>query len=124
MIDFLTPVSKAVLAHREILPSGVLGKQISVHSSLGVLPDLDDVNFAILGVKENRGDINFIGEELCFDEIRKSFYSLYPGNWSHKIIDCRTFSQKLWIRGNIKFYFSISFTYNFLNSLACSYWNC
>ena len=41
----------------------------------------------MLGVKENRGDINFIGEELCFDEIRKSFYSLYPGNWSHKIVD-------------------------------------
>ena len=53
----------------------------------GDLPDLDNVNFAILGVKENRGDINFIGEELCFDEIRKSFYSLYPGNWSHKIVD-------------------------------------
>ena len=33
MIDFLTPVSKTVLAHREILPSGVLGKHISVHSS-------------------------------------------------------------------------------------------
>mgnify|MGYP000418302954 CR=1 FL=1 len=87
MIDFLTPVPKTVLAHREILPSGVLGKYISVHSSPGVLPDLDQVNFAILGVKENRGDINFIGEELCFDEIRKSFYSLYPGNWSHKIVD-------------------------------------
>jgi len=87
MIDFLTPVPKTVLAHREILPSGVLGKYISVHSSPGVLPDLDHVNFAILGVKENRGDVNFIGEELCFDEIRKSFYSLYPGNWSHKIVD-------------------------------------
>ena len=87
MIDFLTPVSKAVLAHREILPLGVLGKHLSAYSRRGILPDLDDVNFAILGVKENRGDISFIGEELCFDEIRKSFYSLYPGNWPHRIID-------------------------------------
>jgi len=87
MIDFLIPVSKSVLAHREILPNGVLGKQILVHSSKGELPELDHVKFAILGVKENRNDVDFIGEELCFDAIRKSFYSLYPGNWSYTIID-------------------------------------
>ena len=87
MIDFLIPVSKTVLAHREVLPKGVLGKHILAHSNTGILPDLDNVKFAMLGVKENRGDVNFIGEELCFDEIRKSFYSLYPGNWSHKIVD-------------------------------------
>ena len=28
MIEFLTPVSKTVLAHREVLPNGVLGKII------------------------------------------------------------------------------------------------
>ena len=87
MIDFLTPVSKSVVAHREILPSGVLGKQILMHLKAGELPDLKDVKFAILGIKENRKDVNYIGEELNFDAVRKAFYSLYPGNWTHKLID-------------------------------------
>tara|TARA_R110002072_G_scaffold59514_2_gene151550 strand:+ start:28944 stop:30107 length:1164 start_codon:yes stop_codon:yes gene_type:complete len=87
MIDFLNPVTKSVVAHREILPQGVLGKQIKIHHKAGEIPDLKDVKFAILGIKENRNDVNYIGEEINFDTIRKAFYSLYPGNWSHKIID-------------------------------------
>jgi len=87
MIEFLSPVSKSVLAHREVLPNGVLGKQISTHSIKGELPDFSEVSFAIFGVKENRNDVDYIGEELCFDEIRKSLYSLYPGNWTSKILD-------------------------------------
>ena len=87
MIEFLTPVSKTVLAHREVLPNGVLGKNIRVYANTGELLDLENVKFAILGVKENRSDVDFIGEEICFDEIRKSLYSLYPGNWPYSIID-------------------------------------
>ena len=87
MIEYLSPVSKSVLAHREVLPNGVLGKQILVHQTKGDLPDFDKVTFAILGVKENRNDLDFLGEKLSFDEIRKSLYSLYPGNWSHTIVD-------------------------------------
>lgn len=87
MIDYLIPVSKSVLAHREVLPNGVLGKQISIFNGSGETPSLEQVKFALLGVKENRNDVDYIGEDLCFDAIRKSFYSLYPGNWSHKIID-------------------------------------
>lgn len=87
MIEFLSPVSKKVLAHREILPPGTLGKQIEVHSEIGVLPKLKNVKFAILGIKENRADENYIGGEISFDAYRKAFYALYPGNWNYKIID-------------------------------------
>ena len=87
MIEFLTPVSKSVLAHREVLPNGVLGKKIEIHSNKGELPGLENVKFALLGIKENRNDVDYFGEELCFDAIRKAFYSLYSGNWSHSIID-------------------------------------
>ena len=52
MIEFLTPVSKKVLADRELLPLGTLGKQIEVHAEVGDLPDLKNVTFAIFGVKE------------------------------------------------------------------------
>src|SRR5690554_8058017 len=87
MIEFLSPVSKKALAHREILDLGTLGKQIEVHAKLGELPNLKDVKFAILGIKENRADVDFKGIEVCFDPYRKALYSLYPGNWNHGIID-------------------------------------
>ena len=87
MIEFLSPVSKKVLAHREILPPGTLGKQIETHSQIGELPSLKNVKFAILGIKENRADENFIGGEISFDPYRKALYSLYPGNWNYSIID-------------------------------------
>ena len=87
MIEFLSPISKKVLAHREVLPLGTLGKQIVVHSKTGELPNLKNVKFAILGIKENRADVNFIGAEVSFDSYRIALYSLYPGNWNGKIID-------------------------------------
>ncbi|MEL6811300.1 MAG: formimidoylglutamase [Bacteroidota bacterium] len=87
MIEFLSPVSKKVIAHREILPTGVLGKEITIHKKSGDLPDLKGVSFAILGVKENRNDVNFMGGEVCFDALRKAIYGLYPGNWPLKLVD-------------------------------------
>ncbi|GAB5399041.1 MAG: formimidoylglutamase [Aureisphaera sp.] len=87
MIEFLSPVSKKVVAHREVLSLGVLGKEIEIHHKVGELPALKDVRFAILGVKENRNDINYIGADISFDAVRKSLYSLYPGNWSYPIVD-------------------------------------
>jgi len=87
MIEFLSPVSKKVVAHREVLPIGVLGKQIAIHTTKGELPDLKEVSFALLGVKENRNDVNYMGAEVSFDELRKALYGLYPGNWSKHIVD-------------------------------------
>jgi arginase family enzyme len=87
MIEFLSPVSKQVLAHREVLPEGVLGKKIQIHSKKGNLPDLSRAGFAILGVLENRNDVNYIGEEISMDAFRQALYSLYPGNWNKEIVD-------------------------------------
>ncbi len=87
MIEFLSPISKQLVAHREILPAGVLGKQIELHREQGNLPNLKEVKFAIVGVKENRNDVNYIGSDINFDAIRKAFYALYPGNWKHEIVD-------------------------------------
>ena len=87
MIEFLSPVSKSVVAHREVLPSGVLGKQIQIHSKEGDIPDLKDVKIAILGIKENRNDVDYIGATISFEAIREELYALYPGNWNYKIVD-------------------------------------
>jgi formiminoglutamase len=85
--NFLTPVSDAVLAHTELIAQQALGKKIKIHSRQNGIPDLDDVQIAIIGVKENRNDVNYMGSIINFDSIRKTLYTLFPGNWHTLIAD-------------------------------------
>lgn len=86
-LSFLSPVQDLVLAHNELLSSQALGRKIKVHSQQNGLPDLKDVKIVIIGVLENRNDINYIGEDVQLNEIRKSLYALFPGNWGTSIAD-------------------------------------
>ena len=85
--NFLSPVSDSVLAHNQLLAQQTLGKKLKIHSQQNGIPEIDDVQIAILGVLENRNDLNFIGEEFNLNEIRKSLYGLFPGNWHSNIAD-------------------------------------
>jgi arginase family enzyme len=85
--NFLSPVPDSVLAHNELLAAQVLGRKLRVHSNQKGIPDLDGVSIAILGVLENRNDVNYIGEEFQLNEIRKSFYALFPGSWNTTVAD-------------------------------------
>ncbi|MFI1744290.1 formimidoylglutamase [Thalassobellus sediminis] len=85
--SFLSPVSDLVLAHNELLSSQALGRKIRIHSTQNGIPDLENVDIAILGVLENRNDVNYIGEEFQLNEIRKSFYGLFPGSWNTNVAD-------------------------------------
>ncbi|QAA81803.1 arginase [Aequorivita sp. H23M31] len=87
MIEFLSPVSESILDLLETLPPGTLGKQIRIHSKKGEIPNFKGVKFAILGIRENRSDVDFMGNDISFDQYRKAFYALYPGNWSYDIMD-------------------------------------
>ncbi|NCT17220.1 MAG: arginase [Flavobacteriaceae bacterium CG_4_8_14_3_um_filter_34_10] len=87
MLEFFSPVSKTVMAQREVLPDGVLGKNLQIYSEKTGFPELEKCNLALFGIRESRRDINFIGNFPTFDAIRNSFYSLYAGNWHHSIAD-------------------------------------
>ena len=85
--NFLSPVPDTVLAHNQLLAPLSLGRKIKIHSEQNGIPDLENVNIVILGVLENRNDVNYIGEDFNLNEIRKSLYSLFPGSWSTNIAD-------------------------------------
>jgi hypothetical protein len=85
--NFLSPVSDEVLAHNELLSEQTLGKKLRIHSKQQGIPDLDDVKIAILGVLENRNDVDYMGEDIHFNNIRRKLYSLFPGNWHNDIAD-------------------------------------
>lgn len=86
-LNFLSPVSDAVVAHTELLSDQALGKKVRIHSSQEGMPDLEDTSLAIIGVMENRNDVNYMAEELSFDAVRVSLYNLFPGNWNSTIAD-------------------------------------
>lgn len=85
--NFLSPVSDSVLAHNELLSEQALGKKIKIHSKQLGIPDLDGVKIAILGVLENRNDVNYIGEDFSFETLRTNLYALFPGNWHTDVAD-------------------------------------
>ena len=85
--NFLSPVSDSIMAHGQLLAQQTIGKKLKIHSDQNGIPDLDGIQIAIIGVQENRNDINYIGSELNFDNIRLAFYNLFPGNWLMNIAD-------------------------------------
>jgi Arginase family len=84
-LDFLKPLESDILDYVNNLSSQHLGSKIVFHSQHD-FPDLKKIKIAIIGVLENRGDINATSE-VNLDFIRKELYSLYPGNWESTIAD-------------------------------------
>lgn len=51
------------------------------------MPDYKDAHMAIVGIKEERGNLGNVGAAQAADEIRKKLYNLKRGNGSYKIVD-------------------------------------
>ena len=85
--NLLKPVDDHLIVHNELMSSLILGNKIQIHTSERGIPDLDTTKIVIIGVPENRNSIDYLGDELNLNEIRKSLYNLYPGNWSTEIAD-------------------------------------
>ena len=83
--DFLKPIDSDVLDFIGNLKAQQLGSKVVLHTN-DQFPDLDQVQIAIFGVLDNRGDRNAISE-VDVNSIRKQFYSLFPGNWDASIAD-------------------------------------
>ncbi len=84
-LDFLTPVDKDVIDFVGALSSQHLGSKIAMHTETD-FPDLDKIRIAIIGVLENRGDVNSF-DEVDLTAIRRELYGLFPGNWEESIAD-------------------------------------
>ena len=83
--DFLKPLDNEILQVIKGFSSQQLGSKVVLHTAEDV-PDLNKIRIAIVGVLDNRGDLNQT-EEVDLNHIRKEFYSLFPGNWDASIAD-------------------------------------
>ena len=84
--SFLTPVQDRLIEQLELQHSQVIGQSLRIHTAT-VEPDLKGVKMAIVGVLESRNSVDYIGQDFQLSEIRKAFYKLFPGNWTHNIAD-------------------------------------
>lgn len=83
--DFLKPLDNEILQFIKGFSSQQLGSKVVFHSSED-FPDLNKIKIAIIGVLENRGDVNQT-KEVDLSYIRKELYNLFPGNWDASIAD-------------------------------------
>ena len=84
--NLLSPVSSLLVDDIKLSHHQTLGRKIKLHTN-EIQPELENVHIAIIGVLEYRNSVDYIEQILNLNEIRKSLYNLFPGNWSSKIID-------------------------------------
>lgn len=87
---FFTPVEDYLVAEA---PAQSLGVSMKIHTLEKGLPDLEGVKIAIFGVLEDRRDEDPTEESFDFEGIRRSFYSLFPGNWHISVADLGDIEQ-------------------------------
>ncbi|MFM1807818.1 MAG: hypothetical protein RLZZ242_543, partial [Bacteroidota bacterium] len=85
--EFLKPVSDTILAHCELLASQHLGSHLLKHTEKGGLPDLDQVDLALVIVQEHRSAEGKRSPQFDSDALRLKLYQLFYGNWEIKIAD-------------------------------------
>jgi len=83
--DFLKPLDNEILQFIKEVSSQQLGSKVVFHTDKD-FPDLNKIKIAIVGVLENRGDVNQ-EQEVDLTHIRKELYALFPGNWNASIAD-------------------------------------
>ncbi len=88
VFDFLQPISASVEEYIATLSNQTLGKKVVFHTQTD-FPVLDNVAVAIITVNEFRGSEKD-NDDFSFDNFRKQFYSLFPGNWNASIVDLGT----------------------------------
>ena len=88
VFDFLQPISASVEEYISKLSNQTLGKKVVFHTQTD-FPVLDNVAVAIFTVNEFRGSDKH-NNDFSFDNFRKQFYSLFPGNWNASIVDLGT----------------------------------
>ncbi|MDQ1164384.1 formimidoylglutamase [Flavobacterium sp. SORGH_AS_0622] len=83
--DFLEPVNDAIVKFVSALSSQELGSKVVFHTQ-DQFPDIEKINIAIVGVLEDRTNINMVNE-VNLSAVRKKLYGMFPGNWDASIAD-------------------------------------
>lgn len=84
--SFFTPLPEAFFETLN-LGEGSIGLQIQAYREAGAFPDLENVQVAILGVKDSRTTQAQNPNFENWEAIRKAFYHMHRGNWPLQLAD-------------------------------------
>ncbi len=85
--DFLEPVNKKNIHQPDKQHPLALSEIITTYYDKSHFPDLDNVDIALIGIKEDRSALMNKGCRLAPDYVRKYLYQLFQGNFKAKIAD-------------------------------------
>ena len=83
--NYFNPVSEAIIDFKSKLNQNQIGSHVTCYYD-DVFPDINNTDIAIIIVPENRGSSIKL-ESSAYFSFRKSFYSLFRGNWQFRIKD-------------------------------------
>lgn len=83
--DFFSPINSELVHPEVAYNTSQLG--FSIKSYITQFPELDEIDIALIGVKEDRNSINNEGTSLAANSFRESFYPLYQGVQKPRIAD-------------------------------------
>jgi len=98
---YFEPVDTSLVEIQEKTNQKQFGNLIQIHTEIASFPNIENIDIAIIGVKEDRANVNNSGCADAPDFVRRFLYSLYPG-WEH----CRIADL-----GNIKHGYALDDTY-------------
>jgi formiminoglutamase len=87
LIDFFEPVDKSKLDLRKQGHPLLLCESIKAFTDTDGFPDLDQIDIAIIGVKEDRNGPDNEGCSLAPDYVRKYLYQLFQGPFKTRVAD-------------------------------------
>ncbi len=86
-LEFLSPIKDSVTALSVILPKDSVAQNLRIHKLSSGIPDLNDVDIAIIGVEEDRKSEDNLGSGKGLNQVREKLYNLFLGNWTTTIAD-------------------------------------
>ncbi len=86
-LELLLPVEEIAVAHTALQSDLTLGRKMKIHTKKDGLPNLKNVQIAIIGISESRGAVDNVGTGKGLEIIRKYLYQMFPGNWHLSLAD-------------------------------------
>lgn len=87
IVDFFEPIDRNTLQNGNKPHPLALGRSIKSHTKESGFPELDGIDIAIIGVKEDRNALQNQGCALAPDFVRKYLYHLFQGPFKVRIAD-------------------------------------
>ena len=84
--DLLSPISDRLVEDVKLSHFQTFGRNLKLHTSK-IVPNLDKIDIAIIGVLDHRNSECHLENDSNINEIRRSLYALFPGNWTSNIAD-------------------------------------